>query len=108
MPAVRRRITVTVERPGGTDRYGISLPGTSHTIDNCLVVPRGSEERTDGQATVITGQSLYTTSPGGDLASQDLVVLNGDPQDGDERWQVEGDPGAWGFGLEAVLTRAEG
>ncbi len=106
-------VTVTVERSGGTDRYGNPFPGTSHTISGCAVTPRSSEERTDGQATVITGRSLYAP-PGADLEPQDVVVLNPAPSDDDDRWQVDGEPADWdwfdgsGAGLVAVLARAEG
>jgi len=101
-------VAVTVERSAGTDRYGNQLPGgTSHRIDGCLIAPRSSEERTDRQATVITGRSLYAP-PGADLRSQDVVVFSASPQPSDPRWQVDGEPGDWGVGLEAVLTRVEG
>lgn len=105
-------ITVTVERSGGTDRFGNPLPGTSHTIEGCAVAPRSSEERTDGQATVIVGRSLFMP-PGADVTAHDVVVLNGDPQPDDERWQVEGEPAVWenpytgwSAGVVAPLTRA--
>ncbi len=106
-------LTVTVERPGGTDRHGNPLPGTFHTVSGCTVTPRSSEERTDGQATVITGRSLFAP-PGTDLEAQDVVVLSAAPREDDERWQVDGEPAAWdwfdgnGAGVVAVLTRAEG
>lgn len=107
-------VTVTIERPGGTDRYGNTLPGTSHIVEGCAVAPRSSEERTDGQATVITGRSLYAPA-GADITAGDAVVLNGAPQDDDERWQVNGDPAewvnpftGWSPGTAVALTRAEG
>lgn len=105
-------ITVTVERSGGTDRFGNALPGTSHSIAGCAVAPRSSEERTDGQATVISGRSLYLPA-GSDITAHDVVVLNGAPQPGDERWQIEGEPAewtnpftGWSPGIVVALTRA--
>lgn len=103
----------TVERPGGTDRFGNPLPPATHTIVVNDMTPRGSEERTDGQATVITGYSLYC-SPGVDIAAQDAVVFSDNPQPEDDRWQVEGEPAEWAWmaglpaGVVVLVTRAEG
>lgn len=103
----RNRITVTVERPGGSDRFGTPLPGTSHVVERCLVTPRSSDEKTDGRATVVTGMSLHGP-PGADINAQDVIVLNKAPQPSDDRWQVAGEPGRWPSTTEVVLTRAEG
>lgn len=81
-------VTVTVERPGGTDQYGNPLPPADHTIDDCAVAQDSTLEMTDGRATTITVFSLYTTTPDADLEPQDVIVM----PDG-ERWQVQGD--AW-------------
>lgn len=103
----------TVERPGGTDRFGNPLPPAVHQIVVNDATPRGSEERTDGQATVITGYSLYCPADV-DVEAQDSVVLNADPQPEDERWRVEGEPARWSWmsglpaGVVVLVTRTEG
>lgn len=102
--------TVTVKRPGGRDRYGNPLPGTEHTIDECVWAPRSSVEENDSRATTIVGLTMYGPY-GSDIASTDQVELPGD----DVPWYVEGDPGEWTnpftgepAGFEVNLTRTRG
>jgi len=104
-------VTVTVKRPGGRDREGDALPGTTHTIGGCAVYPRTSTEQdpTGAAVTVITGRWLIVPF-GSDVTSDDRIVLG----DGTE-WSVEGDPAPWqspftGWqpGTQVGLQRAKG
>ncbi len=79
--------TVTVERPGGTDRYGNPLPGATHTVDGCATAPAGSSEQTGAAATVEWDLDLLAPFDA-DIAAQDVVLLPGDP----ERYAVDGRP----------------
>lgn len=95
-------LTVTVVRPGGRDNFGEDHPATRHTIDGCLLAPRGSGEDRTFSNTVITGAELFTP-PGADLAATDRVIARG------VTYEVEGDVGDWGpAGKQAALTRRTG
>lgn len=106
--------TVTVERPGGVDRYGDPLTPTTRQLAGCVFAPRSSNEGAtqDGQprpGAVTTGLTMYAP-PGAGLDPVDVVVRT----DG-SRWQVEGDAGQWVNpftgatpGIEVALTRVEG
>ncbi len=81
-------VTVTVERPGGTDRYNNPLPGAPpHTVDGCATAPAGSSEQTGTAATVEWDLDLYAPYDA-DIAAQDVILLPGDP----ERYAVHGRP----------------
>lgn len=113
--------TVTVERPGGVDRYGDRLPTVSRTVDGCIFAPRGSSggvtasregASSGGLAspnTVITGLTAFMPESAA-IDATDIVVR----ADG-TRWEVQGEPGLWrspftGWtpGLQVALTRVEG
>lgn len=108
--------TVTVERPGGTDRYGDSLPAATRTVAGCIFAPRSSAEgsalggRVLGTPnTVITGITGYLPADAAITATDVIVRPDG------TRWQVEGEPGLWASpftgwspGLEVALVRVEG
>ncbi|HET7388430.1 MAG TPA: hypothetical protein VFJ19_17390 [Nocardioidaceae bacterium] len=106
-------VTVTVERPGGTDRYGNPLPSTFHAVTGCAFAPRGEsdEDNADRRAEVITSLSMFAAD-GADLAPQDVVI---DPTPYTGKWQVEGDAAVWRnpytgrtAGIAAVLKRVGG
>lgn len=102
--------TVTVERPGGTNRWGDTLPGTEHTSECWAFAPRTSSEDNEQANQVITGLTGYGP-PGADVAAQD-VIRRGDGT----RWHVDGDIGQWGPspltgwhpGVEVALRRVTG
>lgn len=84
--------TITVVRPGGTDRWGDTTPGAEHTIADVVRYPATasrSVENTDYQDTTVTGYNLLLPA-GADLHSADRVRLPGDPapQPGQDPWQA--------------------
>jgi hypothetical protein len=103
-------ITVTVRRPGGTDRNGDPLPTTEHTIDDCAVAPRTSSEANTYGNAVVVGLELFVPY-GADIAATDTVLLPGDATS----WYVDGAPGQWRSpftdwrpGTQVALTRQKG
>lgn len=103
-------VTVTVTRPGGTDRNGDPLPTATHDIEGCGWAPRTSSESNDRGNAVIVGLTLFAPY-GADITASDSLLL----PDDDTPWYVEGEPGNWrspftGWqpGLEVALTRQKG
>lgn len=81
---IGQRLTIT--RPAGTNRYGDPLPGTEHSLDDCVLAPGGSSETTDRADQVTTQMTVYTGLTA-DVVATDRVTL----PDG-TRWQVVGTP----------------
>lgn len=81
--------SVTVHRPGGTDRFGDRLAGTTHTVSGCAVAPAGSSESYGRGETVTTGVALYGPY-GSDIKASDVIEL----ADG-SRFEVVGEPAHW-------------
>jgi hypothetical protein len=111
-------VTVKVSRPGGTDRHGNPVPGSTFTIDGCAHMPRVSSELNElGRDTVISGEWLFGPVDA-DLQPQDSVWLPRDDWNADPPWFVDGDVELWQdypFGVEpdmqcfqTSLTRVEG
>ncbi|TDQ01249.1 hypothetical protein EV186_1021117 [Labedaea rhizosphaerae] len=78
--------TVTVSRPGGTNRYGDPLPATEHQVTGCVIAPAGSDEQTDRQEQVTRRATVYADVDADVGATDRLVLADG------TRWQVIGDP----------------
>ena len=78
--------SVTVSRPGGTNRYGDPLPATEHQVTGCVIAPGGSDEQTESQDQVTRRATVYADLDA-DLTATDRLVL----PDG-TRWQVIGEP----------------
>lgn len=78
--------TITVSRPGGTNRYGDPLPATEHTIPGCVVAPGSSEEHTDGADQVHALATVYAPIDADVTATDRLIMPDG------TRWQVHGFP----------------
>lgn len=101
--------TVTVQRPGGRDRYGDVSPGTEFNVEGVGFAPRYSNEtNSDNRNTVITGLQMYVPI-GIELRPTDVVVRNG------VKWRVQGLPGewvspltGWKAGIEVALERVTG
>ena len=95
---------VEVDRSGGTDPKGNPLPGSSHTVPDCLVTNQSTEEeaRTD-----LPDTSAYLfTSPGADFAPGDRVTV----PEGARLWPwgrffVNGDPDFGPLGTRVQLRR---
>lgn len=78
--------TVTVSRPGGTNRYGDPLSATDHQLTGCVVAPAGSDEQTDRADQVTTRLVVYADLDADVTAIDRLVRADG------TRWQVVGEP----------------
>jgi len=95
---------VAVERSGGTDPRGNPLPGTEHTVADCLV----SNQSTDEEArTDLPNTSAYIFAPAGsDFAPGDVVTV----PEGARLWPwgrftVNGDPNFTPLGVRVQLRR---
>lgn len=104
-------VTVSVERPGGEDQYGIAKPPATHTVAGCGFAPAGSSEQIDDESTVEWDLDLINQDAGADFAAQDVVLRPGDQQ----RYQVHGEPKrfrspftGWDAGLVVRLKGVQG
>lgn len=88
------------------DDYGDSTETTSSaTYDRVRFSPRASSERRDNRApAVITGATLYRRGDFPIKAADTILIAEGNPMV-DGKWQVEGDPGFWGRGVEVAIKR---
>lgn len=95
--------TLTVVRPGGTDKFGDTLPATETPVDGCVVWPRSSTETENHSDTVIVGLSALLPT-GADIRATDQV------RRGTDLYNVDGEPGFWDAdtGIEVALTRGTG
>lgn len=111
-------ISVKIRRPGGTDRFGNPLAGTTHILTDCAWSPINSVEVTGPlRDTVKTGIWLFGQADD-DIAPQDEVWGPDDDWDAEPEWFVDGDidryrhhpftsdPEASGFKCD--LTRIKG
>lgn len=95
--------TLTVKRDGGRDPFGNPKPGTSHDITGCAAAPAGSVEYSNGQATVITQDTIYGPYDA-DVKAQDTVTVPDGQPLAAGKYQVTGEPERWKnpfTGLEA-------
>ena len=102
-------LTVTVERPAGSDRYGNPLTPATHMVDGCVLAPAGSSEQTGASATVEWDLDLLNTDPDADIAPQDVVVIDEGPDAG--RYQVFGKPARYRSpwtGQGGIVARLKG
>lgn len=79
--------TVTVDRPGGFDRNGDPLPGTTHTVDGCAFDDGQTSEFNSLGERVVTEPVIYGP-PDGNFLSTDKVTRATDTAP----WYVQGDP----------------
>lgn len=112
-------LTITVERPTGTDRHGNPQPPNVHKVEDCATAPPGTtalgtSESTIDAMTVVWDLDLLAPIDC-DIKPQDSVVLSDDPQPEDERFQVFGQPRrysnpftGWRAGTVVRLKGAEG
>ena len=83
-------ITVTVQRPGGVDRFGDPTgDAVEHEIAGCAFAPEQSREQTDRRQTVSTPAMLYAPY-GADLRTTDKVLVPGQGT-----FHVGGKPASW-------------
>lgn len=81
-------VTVTVERPGDEDRFGNTLPGTSHEESGAGIAPGGSSEANADSATVEWDLDLIFHERVPDIRAHDQVVIPDDPT----TYEVHGRP----------------
>lgn len=108
-----RTVTRVRSTPGGWDADGdpIASTTTQTVLDGVLVAPRTDlvsqgESTARGRHGVIVGYTLYCPA-GVDVSRHDRFLV-----DGDDLWEVTGEPGPWlghiAGGVEVALRRAEG
>lgn len=104
---MRGPITVTlVSTTQTTDDLGnVTETSTSTTYDKVRFAPRSSSERTDSRSpAVITGATVYRRGEFPAKAADRIVISAQNPLI-DGTWQVEGDSGYWGAGVEVAIKR---
>ena len=88
-------VTVSVERPGGRDRYNNRLPSSFHTVPDCAPAPvstmTSNKEMNSLAATVEWDLELLCSDPDADFEAQDILTIPGDGG----RYQVNGRPERW-------------
>ena len=99
------RVDVRVDRAGETDPRGNVGPGSSHTVEGCLVTTQTTDEeaRTDLPDT----EAYVLAGPGADFAPGDRVTV---PEGAGRLWPwgrfvVNGDVGYTPLGTRAQLRR---
>ena len=101
-------ITVTLVTVAATkDRYGNTIrTETTAEYDRVRFAPRSSAERNDPHAPgVITGATLYRRGDFPVFAADRIKITDQHPLI-DGSWQVEGEAGYWGAGVEVAIGRA--
>lgn len=88
------------------DEYGDTTEViTSVTYNMVRFAPRGSAERTDSRSpAVLTGATLYRRDEF-PVTPTDRIVIAGQHALIDGTWQVEGEAGYWGRGIEVAIKR---
>jgi len=95
------RVTVTVERSGGTDPKGIPLPSTEHEVKDCLVSQQGSEEqvRNDDPDT----ECWIYAPAAADFQSTDRVKVPEGPLHPSGTFELTGKPSRFPLGVSVPL-----
>jgi hypothetical protein len=105
---MRGPITVTLETVVVNDDGlgNTTETPTSTEYDGVRFAPRSSAERTDPrQPAVLSGATLYRRDEFPATASSRIVIVDQHPLI-DGTWQVDGDAGYWGRGVEVAIKRA--
>lgn len=101
------QITVTVERSGGRDRLGNTLPSTTHEIASCILGVGASMEQAGLTDISLTTLPLYAPV-GADIKSTDVIVVPAHPAYSgmQGRYSVKGRVKSHPLGVEALLQGA--
>lgn len=102
-------ITVTLVSVTTTrDKYGDeTYTEARQDYDGVRFAPRSSQERVDPRSpAVITAAALYRRGGDFPVDRADRIEITGQSEFIDGSWQVEGDPGYWGRGIEVAIKRA--
>ena len=97
--------SVDVDRSGGTDPKGNPLPGSSHTVPDCLVTTQTTEEEPQSRSDLPETTAWLYAAPGADFVSQDRVTVPPGPLWPHGRFYVNGDPDFGPLGTRVPLRR---
>lgn len=91
------------------DEFGdVTTTESSTTYDRVRFAPRSSSERTDSRSpAVITGAALYRRGEFPVTSAARIEIVDQHPMI-DGTWQVDGQGGYWGAGVEVAIKRATG
>lgn len=98
------RCTITVRRGGGRNADGDPVPGSEHTIPDCLVGSRSTKEPVD-RSDLTESTAVAFAPPRADVVSTDTITVPAGHFMAGE-YVVDGDPGFWPLGTEIPLRRA--
>lgn len=98
-------VEVTVDRSGGTDPKGNLLPGSSHTVPECLVSTQTSAEDPQSRSDLPESTAWIHTAPGANFQSMDRVTVPEGSLWPHGRFVVNGDPDFWPLGTRVGLRR---
>lgn len=104
---MRGPITVTLVTVTTTDDgLGNTTETPTPTVyEGVRFAPRSSSERTSTRSpAVLTGATLYRRGSFPATPAARVIIAGQDPLI-DGTWQVEGDPGYWGAGIEVAIQR---
>lgn len=103
------RCTVTVHRSGGRDPRGNPLPGTSHTVANCLISTQSSRDEPQSRSEAPDTMAYLYGPAGADFRSTDDIEV---PESVPPRlwpsglFHVSGEPDFGPMGVRVPLRRA--
>ena len=98
------RFAASVERPGGRDEFGVPIPGTVHTVADCLISTTASEEQVRSDSPDTTAW-IYAPV-GADFRANDMVTVPESPLWLSGRFKVTGRPSPTPLGVSVPLKEA--
>src|SRR5699024_5932784 len=95
------RFVASVERPGGRDEIGVPIPGTVHTVADCLISTTASEEQVLSDHPDTTAW-IYAPV-GADFSASDVVTVPESTLWLSGRFKVTGCPSSTPLGVSVPL-----
>lgn len=96
-------VAVSVERSGGRDPKGNPLPGSTHTVSDCLVTTQSTDEASRAD---LPDTSAWLYGPAGaDFVPGDVVVVPATGLFPHGRFVVNGDVDVGPLGVRVQLRR---
>src|SRR5699024_7588774 len=95
------RVVASVERPAGRDEFGVPIPGTVHTVAECLISTTASEEQVRSYHPDTTA---WICAPvGAEFRANDMVTVPESPLWLSGRFKVTGRPSPTPLGVSVPL-----
>ena len=98
------RVTVTVVRGGGVDRFGKPVPRSEHTVSNCLIGEATTEE-VEAFSEVASLDAVLSAPVMADFRSTDAVNSPKSAWAPARKWRVSGHPRFTPLGTKVPLSK---